>query len=202
MAPGSLVLAADPPPKEARVAFNDDHRKRNSAFVSGTSFACPRVAAVAALLKSVHPGWSPAAIKCAIMTTADISGNTINPIQDGANNRRQFASPLAMGEGSTNPNQAFYPGLVYDITPQDYVNLLCSSGYDRGQIFAITKSNYNGSDPPSDLNYPSFISTYNNTTSVEKFQRTITNVVEAVSTYKVTVVACRGTIVDVSRNTL
>ncbi|KAI5348474.1 hypothetical protein L3X38_001361 [Prunus dulcis] len=49
----------------------------NYTVVSGTSFACPHVAGVTALLKSAPPKWSIAAI----MTTADIWDNTQEPIR-------------------------------------------------------------------------------------------------------------------------
>ncbi|GAA0148953.1 serine protease [Lithospermum erythrorhizon] len=65
--PGVNILAA--------WAFSlDDNTDPKLAFnvISGTSMSCPHLSGVAALLKSSHPSWSPAAIKSAMMTTADI----------------------------------------------------------------------------------------------------------------------------------
>jgi len=67
-APGVSVIAAwtraNSPTDLAfdlrRVAFNSE---------SGTSMSCPHVSGVVGLLRTLHPEWSPAAIKSAIMTT-------------------------------------------------------------------------------------------------------------------------------------
>ncbi|GJV20735.1 subtilisin-like protease SBT5.3 [Tanacetum coccineum] len=66
-APGVNILAAWSPLATERTAGNS----LNYNIISGTSMSCPHVSAVAALLKSVHPYWSPAAIKSAIMTTGN-----------------------------------------------------------------------------------------------------------------------------------
>ncbi len=55
--------------------------------LSGTSMASPVTAGVAALVKDVHPGWSPLRVKAAIANTADASSAKIagyDPLRAGA----------------------------------------------------------------------------------------------------------------------
>ena len=67
-APGSDMLAsyseAAPPGSDpndpTRVPFN---------ILSGTSMSCRHVAGLVGLLKTLHPHWTPAAIRSAIMST-------------------------------------------------------------------------------------------------------------------------------------
>ncbi|KAL7262176.1 hypothetical protein ACSBR1_000536 [Camellia fascicularis] len=81
--------------------------------------------------------------------------------------------PLATGSSQFDPNRTNDPGLIYDATLQDYVNLLYSMNFTRNQILTITRtSNYSCSNTSSDLNYPSFIAVYMNMTrmAVQTFQ--------------------------------
>ncbi|KAK1586276.1 hypothetical protein Q3G72_000745 [Acer saccharum] len=181
LAPGSLVLASWSPispvakVRPSRLLFSDFN------LLSGTSMATPHVAGVAAIMKAVHPEWSPAAIRSALVTTADSLDNTLGPIKDIANYDLP-ASPLEMGAGLINPNKALNPGLVYDATADDYVKFLCAMNYTTTQIRIITKSSRNCINRFTDLNYPSFIAFFNNVDSnpnekaVQVFWRTVTNV--------------------------
>ncbi|KAL3321904.1 hypothetical protein AABB24_039493 [Solanum stoloniferum] len=188
MAPGALILASWP---QILSVAQINSRELFSYFniISGTSMSCPHAAGVAALLKGVHPKWSPAAIRSAMMTTADALDNTQGPIRDiGRDNNA--ATPLAMGAGHINPNKALDPGLIYDATPEDYVNLLCGLDFTSKQIKSITRSSsYSCSKPSLDLNYPSFIGYFNFNSSksdpkrIQEFNRTVTNLGDGQSTY-------------------
>jgi len=192
MAPGSQILAAYVPSVGAAMIGNNIILSSEYTLMSGTSMACPHASGVAALLKAAHPTWSPAAIKSAMMTTANPLDNSGNPIKDDGE-AAKLASPLAMGSGQVDPNRALDPGLIYDATPQDYVNLLCSMNITKRQMLTITKSSkYHCLNASPDLNYPSFIAFYDNKTKirVKTFHRTVTNVgPEGVATtYKASVI--------------
>ncbi|XP_004492811.2 subtilisin-like protease SBT3 [Cicer arietinum] len=195
MAPGSRILAAYIP---------DETSSSDFVFMSGTSMSCPHVSGVAALLKASHPQWSAAAIRSAMMTTASFLDNTKTPIRDSGY-LLQSASPFAIGAGEIDPNRAMNPGLIYDATPQDYVNLLCGLNYTKEQILSITRSShYNCDNPSLDLNYPSFIAFFSNKTSLtgQKFKRTVTNVGDGGASYRVKVTQPKGYVVTVSPDIL
>nr|AZL93855.1 subtilisin [Ceanothus thyrsiflorus] len=204
MAPGSLVLASWIPQEMAAQIGANVYLSSEYNMISGTSMACPHAAGVAAMLKGVHPDWSPAAIRSAMMTTANPLDSIHNLIRDNGD-RFRIASPLAMGAGQIDPNRALDPGLIYDATPQDYVNLLCSMKFTTKQILAITRSkHYRCSKPSSDLNYPSFILLNDGKTKTvfRKFQRLVTNMGDGVVRYNVSVTAPKGSIVVVSPKVL
>ncbi|KAL7085259.1 hypothetical protein ACP275_14G271200 [Erythranthe tilingii] len=207
MAPGVLILAANNPYTIIRAPIIGKNVYLSSDYnlLSGTSMACPHIAGVAALLKAAHPDWSPSAIQSAMMTTANHLDNTNQPIKDSAFNYRN-ATPLGIGSGHVDPNRALDPGLVYDASPQDFVNLVCSRNFTREQTQTITRTSYNCSSPSSDLNYPSFIAVFNNDergmTFNQTFHRTVTNVADGAATYKVKLEKPANTRVRIQPKTL
>ncbi|KAI9113047.1 hypothetical protein K1719_015979 [Acacia pycnantha] len=160
-APGVNILAAWPP-KTSPSSLKSDKRSVLFNIVSGTSMSCPHVTGIAALVKSMHKDWSPAAIKSALMTTAYTLNHRGRPIGDISSNRTsEMANPFALGSGHVDPERASNPGLVYDINTQDYLSYLCSLNYTSSQIALLSGGgNYtcsiDGGLQPGDLNYPSF----------------------------------------------
>ncbi|OIW02820.1 hypothetical protein TanjilG_29596 [Lupinus angustifolius] len=179
-APGLEILAAYPPNLPPSGKYGDK-RSSKYTFLSGTSMACPHVAAIAAYVKSFHPDWSPAAIKSSIMTTT-------TPLKDSEDKE------YAYGSGLVNPVKAINPGLVFDLSKDDYINLLCNIGYDTPKIRKISGENSTcpSSTPQKsvvkDFNYPALATHVQpDQPFVFNFTRTVTNVGFANSTYKVSV---------------
>ncbi|RVW79013.1 Subtilisin-like protease SBT5.6 [Vitis vinifera] len=142
---------------------------------SGTSMSCPHVAAAVALLKAIHPNWSSAAIRSALMTTAGLVNNIGKPITDSSGNP---ANPFQYGSGHFRPTKAADPGLVYDTTYTDYLLYLCNIGVKSlDSSFKCPKV----SPSSNNLNYPSLqISKLKRKVTVT---RTATNVGSARSIY-------------------
>ncbi|KAF3647714.1 putative subtilisin-like protease-like [Capsicum annuum] len=194
--PGVNVLADWPTSvdnnKNTKSTFND---------ISGTSMACPHLSGIAALLKSAHPDWSPAAIKSATMTTADTFNFAKNPILD---ERLIPADIFAIGAGHVHPVRASDPGLIYDTPFADYVPYLCGLNYTNQEVGKLLQCNVNclevKSIPAEQLNYPSFSIKLGSTP--QTYTRTVTNVGDAKSSYQVDVVSPKGVSVKVKPSKL
>ncbi|KAJ6752533.1 hypothetical protein OIU85_002905 [Salix viminalis] len=131
-----------------------DKRRTPYITMSGTSMSCPHVSGIVGLLRAIHPDWSPAAIKSAIMTTAKTKSNSKKRILDADG---QLATPFAYGAGHVNPNLAADPGLVYDTNVIDYLNFLCAHGYNSTFILEFSGVPYKCPEKASlaEFNYPS-----------------------------------------------
>ncbi|KAL3652797.1 hypothetical protein CASFOL_002478 [Castilleja foliolosa] len=137
-APGVSIIAAH---TQAQGPTNEvfDSRRVEFNSLSGTSMSCPHIAGVVGLLKTLHPKWSPAAIKSAIMTTASTWDNTWNPITNASHFQ---ATPFNYGGGHVQPNRAMDPGLVYDLSTNDYLDFLCALGYNQSLIELFSVNPY------------------------------------------------------------
>ncbi|EFJ16144.1 hypothetical protein SELMODRAFT_116988 [Selaginella moellendorffii] len=191
-APGVDILAAwseaaDKPPLKYK-------------FDSGTSMASPHVAGLSTLLKSMYPGWSAAAIKSAIMTTAYTQDSTGKPILDGD---YDIATPFNYGSGHINPVAAADPGLVYDAGEQDYVSFLCNIGLSAKQVELITgkpETCPSVRGRGNNLNYPSV--TVTNLAREATVTRTLTSVSDSPSTYRIGITPPSGISVTANATSL
>ncbi|KAK3444506.1 hypothetical protein EUGRSUZ_A01319 [Eucalyptus grandis] len=192
IAPGVNIIAAWPQ-NLGPSGLPEDSRRVNFTVMSGTSMACPHVGGITALIRSVHPDWTPAAIKSAIMTTSDMTDHWGKPIMDG----NKPAGIFTTGSGNVNPARAIDPGLIYDINPDDYITHLCTLGYTNSDIFTITHRNVScrellRANRGFTLNYPSISVFFKDGTRRKMVRRRVTNVGAPNSVYSVQVAAPDG----------
>ncbi|KAK7285688.1 hypothetical protein RJT34_20466 [Clitoria ternatea] len=207
IAPGLNILAAWPDGVSPSGVHSDERRSEFN-ILSGTSMACPHVSGLAALLKGAHPAWTPAAIRSALITTAytvDTSGDSL--LDESTGNVSSF---FDYGAGHVHPEKAMNPGLIYDISSYDYVDFLCNSNYSAKNIRVITRKGADCSGAKraghaGNLNYPSLSAVfhqYGKQSMSTHFIRSVANVGDPNSVYKVTVTPPPGTVVTVEPNTL
>ena len=180
IAPGQDILAGVAPP-----ANND----RLFDLYSGTSMSSPHVAGLAALMKEVHPRWSPMAIKSALMTTA-------GDVLDGPN-----TNPLVIfrqGAGHVQPNNAADPGLVFDSDFEDWVGFLCgTASIDPATCPSLGIPILGNA---SDFNVASIA--IGSLVDSQTITRRVTNVSEGTATYRPSVTGMAGFTVNVSPSSL
>ncbi|KAG8366302.1 hypothetical protein BUALT_Bualt17G0062200 [Buddleja alternifolia] len=192
-APGVEILAAYSPVAPV-TNFASDKRSVKYKILSGTSMACPHVAGAAAYVKSVHPDWSPSAIKSALMTTAWRMDPT-----------KHKDAEFSYGAGHINPVNATNPGLVYETSKEDYTKMLCDIGYANEIVQKLFKDDKISciEATKKDLNYPSMtIQVTEGAPLLVKFTRTVTNVGLANSTYTAEITKTSDCNITVEPNTL
>lgn len=113
-APGIHVLAGASPQYVTEVNGETGlYGQQGQLFqvIQGTSMSSPHVAGVAALLKALHPAWTPSQIRSALMSTALNNGQKARtPAGDGP------ATPFDLGAGRIDMTRAPRAGFVLDET--------------------------------------------------------------------------------------
>ncbi|AJQ93465.1 S8 family serine peptidase [Gynuella sunshinyii] len=104
-APGRAIFAA----------YNEDYSdlEQDYNIIQGTSMSSPHIAGSGALMKALHPDWTPMQIQSALMTTA----NTMHYKEDGVT----IADPFDVGAGRVDLAIAARAALVLDETASNFL---------------------------------------------------------------------------------
>ena len=112
-APGVQILAGHSP---AHVGVANGPNGELFQAIAGTSMSSPHIAGSGALIKALHPTWTPGQIKSALMTTAKTAGLVK---EDGVTPFNAFDA----GSGRVDLTVAGSPGLTFDETAANYLSL-------------------------------------------------------------------------------
>jgi hypothetical protein len=113
-APGVQILAGHTPlPVQPPYYYASGPTGQLFQAIAGTSMSSPHIAGSGALIKWLHPDWTPGQIKSALMTTAW----TRVVKEDGTTP----ATPFDDGSGRVDLNKAGSAGLTFDETGANYV---------------------------------------------------------------------------------
>jgi len=153
----------------------------------------PHVAGAAALILQAHPTWTPAAVKSALMTTARQDIKSSAGLGD--------ASPFDFGAGHIDPNNAFDPGLVFDVKDDEYDAFACgiaSPAISPTRCDDLRAAGF--SFNAADLNQPSIA--ISDLTVQRTVQRRVTNASDGADSYTVSINSPPGMNIEVSPPTL
>ena len=113
-APGVNILAGQTPDLAFPILGGGGVPGQYFQAIGGTSMAAPHITGSGALLKALHPDWTPGQIKSALMTTATIADLVK---EDGVTPADSFD----YGSGRVDLSGAGNPGLTISATAEDFV---------------------------------------------------------------------------------
>jgi subtilisin family serine protease len=111
--PGSAIIGAGIPDSDSLL------------FMQGTSMASPNAAGAIALLRQIHPGWTPDILQSTLETTA---------VYEGVNNNGIAANQIERGAGRIRVDRAARAGLFLPITRDEFLDANPAEGGDPGAL--------------------------------------------------------------------
>ena len=112
------------------------------AFYNGTSMAAPHVTGSAAVLLDLHPDWTPAQVKSALVNTAD-------PVVKNAFDATTIVGPQLQGSGREDLTEAFQADVTFSPVSASYGRI--SASRTKSTPLTITVRNLTGSTRTFDV---------------------------------------------------